>query len=314
MTSTRDEVQDPAAETREPDEQAPEGDKVEDSPSPPEQQPDSPESPAPEEPVAPEENATGGGTDPISRAGGTRKGVTVPDAASRAGRKRAAKKVEAKGKEPEKPKAGVKPKGDEKAAQKLKEARKELADLSAKFRERGSDSTMLRRARHLSKVLGKEPPVWARPQSNGKKETVRSPEELRDLLLGHEATALATKGKVVDGKLEKGKVPFGASCNSTQVHLMREQLGRREVPVFLKGVKMTDLKGYVTGDKRLTDLPEETRAALKELNKKFPPKLKMWARKDAAILFMLHEERKRGARRKPTAAATSSKESAPVPA
>ena len=121
-----------------------------------------------------------------------------------------------------------------------------------------------------------------------------------DLRTAHEATALATGGSVSkDGALTVGEVKFGAAVNTTQIRLMREQVKGKNILQMLGGVSEAALRRYAKGECKATDLPEGARKGLKELNGKFPPKLKMWPRKDAAILCVINAERKRSSK-KPT--------------
>jgi len=114
------------------------------------------------------------------------------------------------------------------------------------------------------------------------------------LILAHKATALATRGKVdKDGALTVGQVRFGAAVNTTQVNAVQKAVKGKNLLQWL-GCKESELRRYVQGETKASDLPEKTRGVLRELNATFPQKMKMWPRKDAAILLMLHEERKRG--------------------
>ena len=125
-------------------------------------------------------------------------------------------------------------------------------------------------------------------------------------------TAYATDGKVVDGKVIVGDRVFGAAVSERQVREMREQLkGRNDIPKTLH-VSESKLAQYAAGKIKATDLPDEARAALKELNGRFDPKLKMWSRKCAVIALFIHRERKSA--KKASAKATKKEEREAVPA
>jgi hypothetical protein len=83
---------------------------------------------------------------------------------------------------------------------------------------------------------------------------------------------------------------------SKQVAAVKDAVKGKDI-LKLLGCSDAQLKGYATDRSKGADLPEETRKFLREFNKQFPPKMKMWARKDAAILYELVQERKRASRR-----------------
>jgi len=140
-----------------------------------------------------------------------------------------------------------------------------------------------------AKAKDKPEPAKAKAKTNGGAAKPKSAE----LLLAHKATALATGGSVSkDGVLTKGERVFGAPVNAGQVELVRDAVKGKPIMEQL-GCKETELKAYATGDIKVSDLPEKAKAFLKELNGKFDSKAKMWPRKDAAILYVLQQERKK---------------------
>ena len=103
-----------------------------------------------------------------------------------------------------------------------------------------------------------------------------------------------------DGTLTIGTVKFGAAVNTTQVREVAQRIkGKDVLRQMLGGVSLAALKRYAKGEVKATDLPEKARKGLKELNGSFDPKLKMWPRKDAAILVVMLEGRRKGAKKPP---------------
>ena len=239
---------------------------------------ESPESPLPSEPAAPGKPA-----EPPPEPEPEKAKVKLPDTATKAGRKRQQKKAEPK---------------KAKATDKEKEDRKKLevkwAEFQKRFKERGTTTAMSRQVRELAETLGKNAPKWAQASAGKPAATPRADDP--DLQLAHKATAFAMQGEVENGKVVRTKIKFGAPCSARQVGLMREQLKGKDI---LKSLHVSERKlaEYASGKVKATDLPEEARAAIKELNAKFDPKLKMWARKCAAIALMIHRERKSKARK-----------------
>ena len=139
----------------------------------------------------------------------------------------------------------------------------------------------------------------AKPKTPEKKDDKPKQIDDPDLQLAHRATCLATGCDMENGRPNRktDKVPFGASVNSTQVRAVREAVKGKDI---LKTISVTEaqLKAYAQDVSASKEWPEEGRKNMREFNKQFPPKMKMWARKDAAILYELLQERKRGARRK----------------
>jgi hypothetical protein len=278
--ATKAEQQDPHAEQTMPESETvedPGGDDAE------REQPDQPEEETQTE--TPEEPDEGDGDeegddDSGDDASGT-EGKKVPQTQSRAGRARAAGGQR-------KRQAPRKNGGDDPKAK----ARLELQGLTEQNRKKGHTAPMQKKARDLAKIAGVDVPAWAKATGSKSGSDTPRRESDPDLILAHKATALATGGSVAkDGTLTVGDTKFGAPVNTTQVKAMHDAL---------KG------KG--------TDLPEEARKRLRELNGTFPSKMKMWARKDAAIAVVIHEERQASKRRTSAPAKSKDKTREPVPA
>jgi hypothetical protein len=189
--------------------------------------------------------------------------------------------------------APEKPDEPEKAEAKAPAKRTGVKKTGAKDKQVKVPETWSERAtRAAAKDAEKMKEIEAKRKAEAKGE--KAPRERDpDVILGHKATALATRGSVSkEGVLTVGERKFGAACNATQVKAIREQVKGKNILQFLGGVSEKALKEYAQGDIKATELPESCKKALKELNAKFPPKMKMWPRKDAALLYVLHAERK----------------------
>jgi hypothetical protein len=173
---------------------------------------------------------------------------------------------------------------------------------------------MQKKARDLAKIAGVDVPAWAKATGSKSGSDTPRRESDPDLILAHKATALATGGSVAkDGTLTVGDTKFGAPVNTTQVKAMHDALKGKNVPEYLKA-PIGKLRDYAAGKIKGTDLPEEARKRLRELNGTFPSKMKMWARKDAAIAVVIHEERQASKRRTSAPAKSKDKTREPVPA
>jgi hypothetical protein len=143
-----------------------------------------------------------------------------------------------------------------------------------------------------------KPPKADKPKAEKKDDKPKQQDD-PNLQLAHRATVLATgcetkENGAPDRSTDKTK--FGASVTSKQVAAVKDAVKGKDI-LKLLGCSDAQLKGYATDRSKGADLPEETRKFLREFNKQFPPKMKMWARKDAAILYELVQERKRASRR-----------------
>jgi hypothetical protein len=169
----------------------------------------------------------------------------------------------------------------------------EFERLVAKQKSDGYTHVEAKKVRGLAEKLGKRVPKWAQEKGKSSETKRATPATDPDSRLAHKANALAFQGKCdKDGvfDLESATVKFGARVTTVQIVAMREALKGKNIIKELGNVKLSDLKAYAAGSKRLVELSDETRAALKDLNKTFPPKMKMWARKDAVIAYILHTE------------------------
>lgn len=106
--------------------------------------------------------------------------------------------------------------------------------------------------------------------------------------------ATALKGREL---IANSGLPFGAPLTAIQVHAYREQIGRREV---LKATGLTErqLRDYATGQVKAGELPKEAKKQIAEITgtvAALPEKV--WARKTALALLVLHLERKSAKRR-----------------
>jgi hypothetical protein len=112
-------------------------------------------------------------------------------------------------------------------------------------------------------------------------------------------TALCTGGDAKSADTARGPIKFGAPFNTTQVRELSEFLEKeKDILAFLGGVSANKLRQFARGEISRTDLPEDTRSALKELTGRFDPKRKMWPRKTAGGCLVLHEQRKATAKSK----------------
>jgi hypothetical protein len=97
--------------------------------------------------------------------------------------------------------------------------------------------------------------------------------------------------------IEASGLPFGAPLTAIQVHAYREQVGRKEVPK-MTGLSERQLRDYATGQVKAGELPKEAKKAIAEITQvvaALPEKV--WARKTALALLVIHLERKSAKRR-----------------
>ena len=190
---------------------------------------------------------------------------------------------------------GKKPNGDTGIAKKPKPKAKAKAKAKAKKSAAKSASEKLAEAGERNRKREKELAAAKKVAAKGKAEPRPKSAEM---LLANKATALAT-GRTVnkDGVIvgEQTRV-FGAPVNSGQVVLIRDAVKGKNILQWL-GCKEIELRRYAEGSIKASELPEAARKRLKELNGRFESRLKMWPRKDAAILYVLQQERKRGERK-----------------
>ena len=198
------------------------------------------------------------------------------------------------------------PKEEAKAKPKPKAKAKPVAKKAAAKKGSGKSETLAEKhARAAERTRAEVKAASSRGKKDAKVAQARKRADDPDLRMAHEATALATRGHVTkDGTLvipakgDKDYHPFGASVNTTQVREMADRIkGKDPLRQMLGGVSLAALKRYARGEIKATDLPEKAKAGLKELNSTFDPKLKMWPRKNAAILVVMLEARKKGARK-----------------
>jgi hypothetical protein len=287
--------------------EAPEEAPSTDEPAAPESPETTPEQPSePESPPEPEQKPE---PEPDPDEGEAKQKAQVPEAATKAGRKRAARKSAAETQKKGRARAKAKSGNGDADADKKERVRMtgRWKTLTDRMKERGHTAAMRREMRELAEKLERNVPKWAQ---EGSASTREPKEETADGRLAKEATAFATHGKVVDGKLVTGDRDFGANVTEDQVAIMRGRIGRKDVLHMLGDVSESKLAKYARGDIKRTDLPDEAYAALKALNKdldeEFPTK-KFWVRKDAVICLFLHRERK-SAQKKPKAAKKEEKE------
>ena len=177
-----------------------------------------------------------------------------------------------------KPKAKAKPRPKRKSA--AKSASEKLAEQGERNRAKERELADKRKA----EVKGAK--------------TAAPRERSAEMVLANKATALATGGSVSkEGALRIGERKFGAAVNAGQVELVASKVKGKNILQWL-GCKEIDLRRYAAGEIKVGDLPEAARKRLKELNGQFDTRLKMWPRKDAAILYVLQQERKKGSRPK----------------
>lgn len=172
------------------------------------------------------------------------------------------------------------------------EAREQQAKEKAQEKPKPASKPAAKRAKPRAEKKDTKPAEKKDEKKNGKVEM--DP----DLALAHRATCLATGCDMENGRPNRktDKVPFGASVNSSQVKAVKEAVKGKDITKLL-GVSESQLKAYAQDVSAAKEWPEEGRKNMREFNKQFPQKMKMWARKDAAILYELLQERKRNARK-----------------
>jgi hypothetical protein len=252
----------------------------------PQHEPGSPESPAKEpETQPPGESPQSPEPETEQPDKGDEGEASVPENATRAGRKRAAKPASGKKRSSSSQKKGS---AGEQA---------EYDRLIAQQKDKGYTSAMAKKVRDLAGKLGKTPPKWAQAKGGSDGDAQQKRADDPDLQLAHEATAYATDGKVVDNKVIVGDTKFGAPVTARQVQEVRAYLKGKDILKHLH-VSEAKLSEYARGKIKATDLPDEARAALKEMNASFDPKLKMWARKDAVIALFIHRRERKAKQKK----------------